>query len=88
MISREYIIIDQNGMHARPATALLKLGREFKSDISLIKDGKSVSMKSMLNILAMALKYGDKVSVVIDGEDESSVAESFDTFFSEEMKKF
>jgi hypothetical protein len=30
IISREYVIIDQYGMHARPATALLKLGRVFK----------------------------------------------------------
>jgi len=88
MISREYEIIDQHGMHARPATALLKLGRLFKSDISLIKDGRSVQMKSMLNILAMALKYGDKVSVVVEGEDESEATKALDNFFSEEMKNF
>ncbi len=61
MISRDYSIIDQHGMHARPATALLKLARQFRSEISLKKTEKTIQMKSMLNILALALKYGETV---------------------------
>jgi phosphocarrier protein HPr len=88
MISRDYTISDQHGMHARPATALLKLGRRFRSEISLKKDGKTIQMKSMLNILALALKYGETVAVVISGEDEKEAAEALDSFFTEEMKNF
>ena len=88
MILREYIIIDQHGMHARPATALLKLGRQFRSDISLKKDEKMIQMKSMLNILGLALKNGDTVSVIIEGEDELDAAKALDTFFIEDMKNF
>jgi phosphocarrier protein HPr len=88
MISRDYSIIDQHGMHARPATALLKLGRQFRSEIRLKKDEKTIQMKSMLNILTLALKYGETVSVVIEGEDEKEAAEALDTFFTEDMKKF
>ena len=88
MILREYIIIDQHGMHARPATALLKLGRQFRSDISLKKDEKMIHMKSMLNILGLALKNGDTVSVIVEGDDESDAAKALDTFFTEDMKNF
>ena len=88
MILREYIIIDQHGMHARPATALLKLGRQFRSDISLKKDEKMIHMKSMLNILSLALKNGDTVSVIVEGDDESDAAKALDTFFTEDMKNF
>lgn len=88
MISKDYIIIDPLGMHARPATALLKLARKFRSDFSLKKDGKLVQMKSMLNILSVSAKCGDTISVVIDGEDETDAAAAFDYFFNEEMKNF
>jgi len=88
MISRDYSIIDQHGMHARPATALLKLARQFRSEISLQKNGKTIQMKSMLNILALALKYGETVSVVIEGEDEKEASEALDSFFTEDMKNF
>jgi phosphocarrier protein HPr len=88
MISKDYIILDPHGMHARPATVLLKLARQYKSNISLQKDGKQVQMKSMLNILALSAKCGDTISVIIDGEDESSASLALDSFFNEEMKNF
>jgi phosphocarrier protein len=88
MISNEYIIIDQHGMHARPAAALLKLSRQFRSEVSIRKDGRIVQLKSMLNILSLALKYGDRVSVDIRGEDEDEAARAFENFFIEEMKHF
>jgi phosphocarrier protein len=88
MISKDYIILDPNGMHARPATALLKLARKYKSESSLKKDERQVRMKSMLNILSLAAKCGDKISVIVDGEDESDAVDAFDYFFNEEMKNF
>jgi phosphocarrier protein HPr len=88
MISKEYIIIDPHGMHARPATALIKLARQYKSSFSLRKEEKLIQMKSMLNILSIAAKCGDTISLIIDGEDESEAVAAFDYFFYEEMKKF
>lgn len=88
MISKDYVIIDPLGMHARPATALLKLTRQFKSQFSLKKDGKLIQMRSMLNILSLSAKYGDNFPVVIDGEDELEAVKAFDYFFNEEMKTF
>lgn len=88
MISKDYIIIDPHGMHARPATALLRLARQFKSDFNLKKDGSTIQMKSMLNILSLSLKCGDTISVIIEGDDESEAVDAFDNFFYEEMKKF
>lgn len=88
MISKDYIIIDPHGMHARPATALLRLARQFKSDFNLKKDGSTIQLKSMLNILSLSLKCGDTISVIIEGDDESEAVDAFDNFFYEEMKKF
>jgi phosphocarrier protein HPr len=88
MILKDYIIIDPHGMHARPATALLRLARQFKSEFSLKKDGNKIQMKSMLNILSLSLRCGDTISVIIEGDDESQAVAAFDYFFNEEMKKF
>lgn len=86
MISRDYTIMDPHGMHARPATILLKLSRQYKSNIRIRKEEKEVQMKSMLNILGLGVKCGDRLSVIIDGEDETEAAVALDTFFKEEMK--
>jgi phosphocarrier protein HPr len=88
MIRKEYTIVDKHGMHARPAASLLKLARLFGSEINIIKGSKTVQPKSMLNILAMALKYEDEIVVEINGSDEDLAAGAFDRFFIEDMKRF
>ncbi|SEI53765.1 phosphocarrier protein [Dyadobacter sp. SG02] len=83
MISKEYTILAPEGIHARPATALVRLVKKFKSGISLKKGEKMIQLNSMLNILALSTKGGDRVSVVIDGEDEDEAALALDVFFKD-----
>jgi len=88
MIKADYVLIDPLGMHARPATALLKLSRNFKSAVTINKGGKSVPVKSMINILGMAVKAGDTVTIITEGEDEQAAALAMEHFFTVEMKNF
>jgi phosphocarrier protein HPr len=86
MITADYIITAAQGLHARPATNLIKLARNFKSVISIKKGDKTVRLNSMLNLLSLAIKGGETVSVIIEGEDEAAAAEAMNTFFETELK--
>lgn len=74
------------GMHARPATALVKLAKHFTSVISLKKGEKTIRLNSLLNILAMGAKGGDAISILIEGEDEVAAAEALDQFFTQQLR--
>ena len=86
MITRDFTILAPEGMHARPATALVKLARQFQSDILLKKGIKEVKMNSLLNILSMGVKGGEVVTVLVEGVDEGVAAEAFDAFFKKGLK--
>ena len=86
MITKQYTILAAEGLHARPATTLIKLAKQFKAATSLQKGDKIVKLNSMLNILSLALKGGDVITVIIDGEDEANAAEAMDVFFNEQLK--
>ncbi|HEY4289101.1 MAG TPA: HPr family phosphocarrier protein [Puia sp.] len=86
MITRDFTILAPEGMHARPATALVKLARQFQSDILLKKGIKEVKMNSLLNILSMGVKGGEVVTVLMEGVDETAAAEALDTFFKQGLK--
>jgi len=86
MITKDYLITAAEGLHARPATNLVRLAKKYKSTTSLQKGDKTVKLNSMLNILSLALKGGDTVTIIIDGEDEAEAAAALDTFFMEELK--
>ena len=86
MITKNYTITAAEGLHARPATRLVKLAKQYKSTASLQKGDKTVKLNSMLNILSLALKGGDTITVIIDGEDEEQAATAIDNFFNAELK--
>jgi phosphotransferase system HPr (HPr) family protein len=83
MITRDFTILAPEGMHARPATALVKLARQFQSDILLKKGIKEVKMNSLLNILSMGVKGGEVVTVLVEGVDEGVAVEALDVFFKQ-----
>ena len=87
MISKTYIITAAEGIHARPATALIRLVKQYKSDVTLQKGEKSIKLNSMLNIMTFGAKGGDTVTVMIAGEDEMDASLAIDDFFTQELKK-
>ena len=86
MISKDYIITSAEGIHARPATALVKLTKNYKSVISIKKGEKTVKLNSLLNILSLAAKGGETISIIAEGEDEATAMEAIDQFFNEHLK--
>jgi phosphocarrier protein HPr len=86
MIIRDYVITAAEGMHARPATNLVKLTKNYSSFISIKKGDRTVKLSSLLNILSLGIKGGETISIIIDGEDEASAITAIDAFFHEELK--
>ena len=86
MITNNYIILAPQGMHARPATALIKLVKGFKSTISIKKGDKTVKLNSMLSLLSLNIKGGETVTVTIEGEDQAEAEATINQFFNEQLK--
>jgi len=86
MISKDYIVTSTEGIHARPATKLARLAKEYRSYISLKKGDRVVKLNSMLNILTIGAKNGDTITIVVEGEDELLAFAAIDQFLTEELK--
>ena len=86
MIIRDYTIQAAEGMHARPATTLVRLAKKYQSSVQLKKGDRQVELNSLLNVLGLTLKFGDSVSLIIEGADEHEAAEAVDRFFQEQLK--
>jgi len=70
MIKETITILNENGLHALPASRFVKLAEKFKSDVTLLKDGIEVSGKSIMGILTLACEKGSKVVLTCNGDDE------------------
>ena len=65
-------IIDPIGLHARPASELVKLAATFVSDVKIISQGRSGNAKSILNVMALGVKQGQEITIEVSGADEET----------------
>ena len=86
MIEKQYTILAAEGMHARPAAALVKLAKQYRSVITLQKGEKTIRLNSLLNILSLGAKGGDIITLRIEGEDEVQATEQLDQFFIRQLQ--
>lgn len=70
MQSMKVKISNSTGLHARPATLLVKKASSFKSDISIESNGKKVNAKSLIGILSLGATKDTEITVITSGEDE------------------
>jgi phosphocarrier protein HPr len=88
MITKEVVINNQVGLHARPATFFIQKANEFRSSIWIEKDDRRVNAKSLLGVLSLGIVKGTAINIIIaDGADENeaikTLSELIDSDFSE-----
>ena len=80
-----YTVKDKVGIHARPAGLIVKLCKEFKSEIYIKKDEKEVKADKLIAIMSLGIKEGDTVTVFINGEDEEEAYRAVYSFFESNL---
>jgi len=68
-VTKEIIVMNKKGIHARPAAEFVKAANRFECDIFVEKDGEKVNAKSIKGILMLAAGQGSKLLVHAEGED-------------------
>ena len=78
-------VVNINGIHCRPSSAIVKEAMQYKSDLRAECASGSANLKSMIEIITLALHAGDEVTIVAEGEDEvaalEAVSEAFITHY-------
>ena len=78
-LSREFVIPNENGLHTRPASVLVKLVKEFNSKVTVANlDGKNepVSATSLMKIVALGAKKGSRLQFTAVGDDAEQVLDA------------
>ncbi len=87
MISKEVLINNQVGLHARPATFFIQKANEFKSSIWIEKEERRVNAKSLLGVLSLGIVKGTTITIIADGTDQEEAIDTLskliDSDFSE-----
>ena len=90
MYSKDVMVQNQVGLHARPATFFIQKANEFRSSIWIEKEERRVNAKSQLGILSLGIIGGTQIKIIADGADEqaavNALVELVESGFSEETR--
>lgn len=81
MIKREFVVMMEQGLHARPASVLVRTCQKWACNIMLNTEEKAGNSKSILGVLSCGLKCGDRVVVTAEGKDEDKAMRSIEALF-------
>ena len=87
MITKEAVINNLVGLHARPATFFIQKANEFKSSIWIEKDERRVNAKSLLGVLSLGIVKGTTVTLVADGADEQEAIDTLTALINSDFSE-
>ncbi|MDX1585264.1 MAG: HPr family phosphocarrier protein [Balneolaceae bacterium] len=76
MIKKKVTIVNEAGLHARPAAALVKTASKFQSDFYIHMYGYRVNCKSILGVMTLAAEKGAELELEVNGKDEEEAVEA------------
>ncbi len=87
MISREVVITNTSGLHARPATFFIQKANSYPCSVWIEKEDRKVNAKSLLGVLSLGIAKGMTITLIADGKGENEalegLAELIDSGFAE-----
>ncbi len=81
MIEEKVTIINNAGLHTRPAATIVKIASKFKCEFFLNKDGLHINGKSIIGVMTLAAEKGSEITLIFDGEDEQQAAQEVVDYF-------
>ena len=85
MVSKEFTINNELGMHMRPASLLSQMAAKYQSNITVKHNGKDFNAESVMLLMTALIKCGSQIEVVCDGPDEEAALAEITAFIDSGM---
>lgn len=69
MIKKQFFITAEEGLHARPAAALVSEANRFQCELLLEFKDRTVNLKSILGVMGLGIPTRSTITIHADGED-------------------
>lgn len=88
MVKKTVKIENKLGLHARPATLIVKIASKYNSEINIKKDDIVVNGKSIMGVMMLAAENGSEIELICEGNDEKEAIDAIskiikDKFYEE-----
>jgi len=81
-LTRELVVQNKMGIHARPAAMIVRITNRYKSDIFVEKDSEQVNGKSIMGLMMLAAAKGSRVKFLANGPDAAQILDELEDLFA------
>jgi len=81
-LTRELVVQNKMGIHARPAAMVVRITNKFKSEVLVEKDDEQVNGKSIMGLMMLAAGKGSKVRFIATGDDAAAMLSEIEALFA------
>ena len=74
-LSREVVIVNELGLHARSASKIAELAQNSKAAVWVKKDAEKADASSIVDILTLACEKGSKITLIIEDNADRPILE-------------
>jgi phosphocarrier protein HPr len=75
-VRRTVKICNQKGLHARASARFVKTASQFAADVTVRKNGTSVSGRSIMGLMMLAAASGTVVEIAATGRDAAAAVDA------------
>ncbi|MGE0747662.1 MAG: HPr family phosphocarrier protein [Rhodospirillales bacterium] len=79
-IRRRATVVNQRGLHARPAAKFAKLAQGFDADVRVAAKGENVSALSIMGLMMLGAGPGTELEITATGNDAAAAAAALAAF--------
>lgn len=85
MISRKITLVNEKGLHLRPAGRVCELALTYKAKATMKTGAGEYNLKSMLSVLAAQVIPGTELEIICEGPDEKDALESLCSLLTSDL---
>jgi len=81
-LTKELVVQNKMGIHARPAAMIVRITNRYKSDVFVEKDSEQVNGKSIMGLMMLAAAKGSRVKFLANGPDAAQILDELEDLFT------
>lgn len=78
MVTKEIVLSNDKGLHARPASLFVQTASKYKCSTTIDYKDRKYDAKSILAVLSAGILTGNSFTLIADGEDEENAINALD----------
>lgn len=82
MLETTVKIVNNAGLHTRPAATIVKMAAKYKSEFFINKNGMNINGKSIIGVMTLAAEKGSELVLSFDGPDEKEASQEIADYFN------